>query len=197
MKKQRKTWMGPQYSLRRQVELVKAARASGTLHLLPPGPKLSVEEVEAAKKEYRMRAAKAKATSAKIEQLIREREATPRSESQASADSSRADASTVAAASAKKSNWQRRSSRTLVRRRNSAALGYPGVVFRWTGKVPEKKRTGLTFYAGRRRMFKGHKWERHLQKRKGEIAVRMRDMGARIARFKNVSICYTYLQELS
>ena len=71
----------------------------------------------------------------------------------------------------------------------------------WEGEVKEKEVPGADvgnkLYAGKWRMFKGHKWERHLQKRKGEIAVRMRDMGARIARFKNVSICYTYLQELS
>lgn len=187
MMKQRKTWKGPQYSLRRQVELVKAARASGTLHLLPPGPKLSVDELEAAKKEYRMRATKAKATSAKIEQLIRER---PASESLSQPLPTETDTlisgTLTAAATVKKGCWRRRSNATLIRRRNSAALGYPGIVFRWTGKVPEKKRVGLTFYAGRRRMFKGHKWERHLGNRKGEIAVRMRDMGARIARFKNV-----------
>jgi len=32
-------WYQPKYSLRRQLELVKKARISGTLHLLPPGLK--------------------------------------------------------------------------------------------------------------------------------------------------------------
>ena len=50
-KKEREKWAPPHYSLRRQAVLVKQARASGTLHLLPPGPKLSVEELEAAKLE--------------------------------------------------------------------------------------------------------------------------------------------------
>ena len=39
-------WMQPKYSLRRQAELVKAAKLSGTLHLLPPGPKLRPIEVD-------------------------------------------------------------------------------------------------------------------------------------------------------
>src|ERR1700679_3695909 len=34
-------WAPPRYSLRRQADLIKHARASGTLHLLPPGPKMS------------------------------------------------------------------------------------------------------------------------------------------------------------
>ena len=175
--------MGPQYSLRRQADLVKAARASGTVHLLPPGPKLSVEELEAAKKEYRLRAAKAKATSARVEEAILSKTQVTESGSQQQQVTKSSAAPTL-----KGKPWRRRSKATLIRRRNSAALGYPGVVFRWMGKVPVKKRVGLTFYAGRRRMFKGHKWERQMEKRKGQIAVRMRDMGARIARFKNVCL---------
>ncbi|KIY47485.1 hypothetical protein FISHEDRAFT_74595 [Fistulina hepatica ATCC 64428] len=32
-------WQGAKYSLRRQADLVKTAKAAGLLHLLPPGPK--------------------------------------------------------------------------------------------------------------------------------------------------------------
>lgn len=46
---------------------------------------------------------------------------------------------------------------------------------------------GARLYAGKKRMFKGHKWERQLRKRRGQIAVRMRDMAKRIQRFKSVS----------
>lgn len=38
-------WQEPKYSRRRQAELVKAAKLSGTLHLLPPGPKLRPSEI--------------------------------------------------------------------------------------------------------------------------------------------------------
>ncbi|CAE6424951.1 unnamed protein product [Rhizoctonia solani] len=37
-------WHGPQYSLRRQKELVKQARADGAIGLLPPGPKARRED---------------------------------------------------------------------------------------------------------------------------------------------------------
>ena len=49
--------------------------------------------------------------------------------------------------------------------RVSKVSGLPDVVFRWTGKAPESRHRALTIYEGRRRMFKGHKWERHLEKR--------------------------------
>jgi hypothetical protein len=35
-----KRWIGPKYSMRRQKELIKAAKATGLVDLLPPGPKL-------------------------------------------------------------------------------------------------------------------------------------------------------------
>lgn len=195
--KDRKLWAPPRYSLRRQAELVKAARASGTLHLLPPGPKLSVEELEAAKREVRRRAAAAKKTSAAVEKAIGQAKAAKvaaKTEGDAESTSVSAEVEETTTATRESSTtrtkrrWVLRSPSQLARRRNSAALGYPGVVFRWTGKVTKKTRSGLTIYAGRRRMFKGHKWERYLDKRRAQIAVRMRDMPQRIARFKNVSL---------
>ena len=41
-------WHPPKYSLRRQADLINSASASGTLHLLPPGPKLSTKQLAAA-----------------------------------------------------------------------------------------------------------------------------------------------------
>ncbi|KIJ36359.1 hypothetical protein M422DRAFT_34324 [Sphaerobolus stellatus SS14] len=38
-------WAPPQYSRRRQAELIKAAKKEGTLHLLPPGPKLNARDL--------------------------------------------------------------------------------------------------------------------------------------------------------
>ena len=59
----------------------------------------------------------------------------------------------------------------------------------WVGIVREKKDVGwkVRMYAGRKRMFKGHLWER---KREGIIRKRsilMRDMAARVRRYKEVS----------
>ena len=63
---------------------------------------------------------------------------------------------------------------------------------KWVGEAPQKKATpgaelGIRLYAGRKRMFKGHLWER---KREGIIRKRsilMRDMAARVRRYKEVS----------
>lgn len=38
-------WTPPRYSLRRQAELIKQAKKTKTLHLLPPGPKLKPREI--------------------------------------------------------------------------------------------------------------------------------------------------------
>lgn len=195
-KKERKMWVQPKYSLRRQADLIKAARASGTLHLLPPGPKLSVEELDAAKREMRKRARLAKQASVMVEERIaraKVAKSTVKTEETVSTEIVETSQTTVTSSLSqrvsrtKRRRWVLKRPHELVLRRNSAKAGYPGVVFRWTGKVPTKSRVGLTIYEGRRRMFKGHKWERHLEKRRGQIAVRMRDMPGRISRFKNVS----------
>ena len=44
----------------------------------------------------------------------------------------------------------------------------------------------LRMYAGRKRMFKGHKWERIQGQRKKRTQILMRDMSKRIARYKEV-----------
>ena len=44
----------------------------------------------------------------------------------------------------------------------------------------------LKMYAGRKRMFKGHKWERVQAQREKRTQVLMRDMSKRIARYKEV-----------
>lgn len=116
-------WAPPKYSLRQQADLIKHAKVSNTLHLLPPGPKLAVSE------------------------LLQ----VPRPESEVEP-------------------W----SQAVV----------------WEGEVKEKKVAGADIgnrlYAGRKRMFKGHKWERTLQKRTAKRKWLMRGMQARIQRFKTV-----------
>ena len=60
----------------------------------------------------------------------------------------------------------------------------------WVGKVKERKVAGADIgnrlYAGRKRMFKGHKWERVAEKRAIRTKMLLRDMPKRIARFKQV-----------
>jgi len=56
-----------------------------------------------------------------------------------------------------------------------------------TPRIQVKRMEGLaalTMYAGRKRMFKGHKWERMQAQRKKRTDILMRDMSKRIARYK-------------
>jgi hypothetical protein len=60
----------------------------------------------------------------------------------------------------------------------------------WCGKVVERKvpgaELGTRLYAGKKRMFKGHLWERQRAKRVRRHSILIRDMAARIARYKDV-----------
>jgi large subunit ribosomal protein L25 len=120
-------WRPPKFSLRRQAELVKKAKASNTLSLLPPGPKLPPSVL---------------AASQGITKLEPE-------------------------------EWNR------------------DVV--WTGEVKEKTVRGLDVgylnrvYLGRKKFFKGHKWERVKEKRVKRRKILMRDMKKRILSYKTVS----------
>ncbi|KAH9177735.1 hypothetical protein EDB89DRAFT_2112171 [Lactarius sanguifluus] len=119
-------WAPPKYSLRRQAELIKHARASGTLHLLPPGPKMSPGQL--------------------------------------------AVATTTAASEA---------------REDDAA--WTGSV-EWVGSLRERSVAGADvgnrLYAGKKRMFKGHKWERTRERRITRTKILLRDMDKRVERFK-------------
>lgn len=125
-------WAPPKYSRRRQAELIKAAKATNTLHLLPPGPKLGRAALEAAV------------------------QATPRS--------ARPKPTRKAAL------WAR--------------------LVSWTGKLREKKVAGADvgnrLYAGRKRMFKGHKWQRTMPTREIRRKMLLRSMKSRVRRFKSV-----------
>ena len=59
----------------------------------------------------------------------------------------------------------------------------------WVGKVPEKvvgTELGIRLYAGKKRMFRGHLWERVRAKRIRRRSILMRDMAARIKNYKTV-----------
>ncbi|KAG1745282.1 hypothetical protein EDB19DRAFT_1693641 [Suillus lakei] len=129
-------WAPPKYSLRQQASLIKKARESGTLALLPPGPKISVAEITVA---------------ASAQAII--------------SGSSASEKSKVQSATAP---WMR--------------------AIEWTGEVKEKKvlgaEVGNRLYAGKKRMFKGHKWQRVAEKREKRRALLMRSMPKRIKEFK-------------
>ncbi|KAH9852271.1 hypothetical protein C2E23DRAFT_731023 [Lenzites betulinus] len=118
-------WAPPKYSLRRQADLVKSARASGLLHLLPPGPKLARKDLTSA--------------------------SAPTSE-----------------AAEQPQPW-------------TAAVEWDG---EFKPKEVKGAEVGNRLYAGKKRMFKGHKWERTIDKRTWKRKMLMKDMDARIERFK-------------
>ncbi|KZT01240.1 uncharacterized protein LAESUDRAFT_687022 [Laetiporus sulphureus 93-53] len=124
-------WAPAKYSLRRQVELVKHARDSNTLHLLPPGPKLAPKMIAAAVEAQALR-----------------------------------------------SEWE------SALRNESWAKDVD-----WEGEFKEKEVPGAdvgnTLYAGRWRMFKGHKHERMKPKRQETTKRLMAGMEARIERFRS------------
>lgn len=129
-------WAPPKYSLRHQALLVKKARESGTLALLPPGPKISVAEIAAAISAQAIIPGPSASETPKVQ-------------------------STAAP-------WAR--------------------PIEWTGEVKEKKvlgaEVGNRLYAGKKRMFKGHKWQRIAEKREKQRALLMRSMPKRIKEFK-------------
>lgn len=120
-------WAPPRYSLRRQAELIKKAKASNTLHLLPSGPKFQhIKPVGTPK---------GKSTKPVSQEI-----------------------------------W--------------------ATNVDWVGDVKEKKvpgaDIGFRLYAGKKRMFKGHKWERLRNKKAVHKNMMMKDMRTRINIFKKV-----------
>jgi large subunit ribosomal protein L25 len=133
-------WAPPKYSLRRQAELIKTAKACGIVHLLPPGPKLPQPESSSLT---------AGTSNSQSESL--------------SGNGVNADAS-----------W--------------------AMPIRWDGEVQKKeggakRGTGIGLYGTRKRMFKGHKWERVMAARIETRKSLMGKMKNRIMRFKQVSMC--------
>lgn len=141
-------WQKPNYSLRRQAELVKKAHASGTMDLLPPGLKKAAFETRL------QRVAAAAAVAAK-----------PPPSPPPSLPTSQID------------KWN--------------------VPLEWVGKVPEKvtvgTELGIRLYAGKKRMFKGHLWERLKAKRIRRRSILMRDMATRVKNYKTVHVSWLSL----
>lgn len=134
-------WAPPKYSLRQQADLIKKARKTGMLDLLPPSTKTK-------KARERLAVAQAAQPVVKAQVITGETSSTP--------------------TNPKDAGWQR--------------------PVEWVGKVRERKVAGAEIgnrlYAGRKRMFKGHKWERLAEKRAIRRNMLLRDMPKRIARYK-------------
>ncbi|EMD35601.1 hypothetical protein CERSUDRAFT_85546 [Gelatoporia subvermispora B] len=144
-------WAPPKYSLRLQAELIKHAQASGTLHLLPPGPKAGPRELERLKLS-------AQAVPSLVAGLARSERAQD------------ADAASPAA--------------QIARQAGEGELWNAPV--EWEGVPHETAADGVVrLYAKRKRMFKGHKWERTKQKREEERKVAMEHMQTNIERFRS------------
>jgi len=245
-------WRPPKYSLRRQAELVKMAKASGTLASLPPGPKkfaaeLRMERVNAslsASTLAQLAAKPTQATSTKPktakkrltstqrmralqdeiavahEQLLEEREKlktatsaydlselsvfegvgkedavkraehraeqTQRAEEKEALEAKVRDLEKLISANEKTID----SIRTMILKKREikkAAINWNKVI--WAGEAKPKAvagvESGTRLYAGKKRMFKGHLWERKRARRIRRHTILMRDMATRIERYKN------------
>ncbi|KAH9042543.1 hypothetical protein EDB85DRAFT_2139114 [Lactarius pseudohatsudake] len=143
----------------RQAELIKHARASGTLHLLPPGPKMSSGQLAVA--------------------------TTTAAASAASAASTHHPAADRAAEEVTVSGLTNRRPAQQEAREDDAA--WKGSV-EWVGSLRERSVAGADvgnrLYAGKKRMFKGHKWERTRERRITRTKILLRDMDKRVERFK-------------
>lgn len=194
-------WAPPKYSLRRQAELVKHARASGTLHLLPPGPKMNSAQLQ-------QQVAAAAAASSSF---------TPTTSTSSSSSPSIlgkdfvGEAETVVVVGNGLVSLRRgqvvqvqvqgqgpRQAREEGAGRQAPALGQESLDahaewardVEWVGTVRERNVAGADvgnrLYAGKKRMFKGHKWERVRERRVARTRMLLRDMDKRVQRFKGV-----------
>jgi len=78
-------------------------------------------------------------------------------------------------------------SKPLVEKEEKKVSSLENEVPRVIPRIEVKQMEGLAalkMYAGRKRMFKGHKWERVQSQRKKKTHILMRDMDKRIARYK-------------
>lgn len=66
----------------------------------------------------------------------------------------------------------------------------------WVGEVKRKatrgEELGIKLYAGKKKMFKGHLWEKRKAKKLRRQRILMRDMKTRVERYKSVSLVYSF-----
>ncbi|KAF8155892.1 hypothetical protein B0H34DRAFT_513340 [Crassisporium funariophilum] len=170
-------WRPPKYSMRRQADLVKKAHATGTLHLLPPGPKKAAFEF----RMQRVQDSLPKAPSTKL--AVEAKNAFQKSGK--TMDELVAEIETKA----KELKIQTAEPSTSTPSALPVLVEEWATPIQWVGKAVEKKvpgaELGIRLYAGKKRMFKGHLWERVRAKRTRRHTILMRDMAARVSNYKN------------
>lgn len=169
-------WRPPVYSLRRQKELVKSAKAAGVLDLLPPG--LKHRDTGAAFRP--------------IPRLPR-RTSGPGSPTVGVSVGAN-DTPEDVAASVVVEPLEIAASETVPQR---DVVAQPWALpVTWEGAPPAPKAVqtaAARLYAGKKRMFKGHKWQRVRAQLNAHRRNLMRDMAKRVARYKNVGFFFLSL----
>ncbi|KAI4293713.1 hypothetical protein K525DRAFT_363990 [Schizophyllum commune Loenen D] len=165
-------WKGPKYSLRRQADLVKKAKAAGLLHLLPSGPKnpLPLQPKAAPTSQAKTPAAAEAKPDAPVE-------AAPAPTPAAAEAAPEEEAEPTPALPAKE--YRRRQRLAL----KDLSEEWTGDVH-WVGEHRARDAPVARLYSGKRRMFKGKKHERIAHIVRGKRAVRMRDMAKRVREYK-------------
>ncbi|KAL1720589.1 hypothetical protein EV715DRAFT_271899 [Schizophyllum commune] len=165
-------WKGPKYSLRRQADLVKKAKAAGLLHLLPSGPKnpLPLQSKAAPAVQEKTPAAAEAKPDAPVE-------AAPAPTPAAAEAAPEDEAEPTPALPAKE--YRRRQRLAL----KDLSEEWTGDVH-WVGEHRARDAPVARLYSGKRRMFKGKKHERIAHIVRGKRAVRMRDMAKRVREYK-------------
>jgi large subunit ribosomal protein L25 len=177
-------WAPPRYSLRRQAELIKHARASNTLHLLPPSPKMTPQLLLLA----------VTTTTTTVDGV-----STTTNSSNGSGGGGGGGASGLMMMMKKDTSLQGRSVEKVQQQQQGEEQEGSTWLRReredtgsveWIGTVRERRVAGADIgarlYAGKKRMFKGHKWERERERRETRTKILLRDMDKRIQRFKQV-----------
>ena len=267
-------WRGPKYSLRRQADLVKKAKETDKLTLIPPGLKFFAMELRMKRlraslspadsailaeaqtmfnkpgtkpntKKENSSTSRDEAESDKSEKELQGSESQPRFSTFETALHERQDELAVLEEELGQSQsqqeldalaaFEKSESEADLRERRKRAADYSGLEDRiskarlevvkagqrlekakedhemakveqaqerlwsnpfWVGDVKKKvingEELGVKLYAGKKRMFKGHNWEKERVKRRRRQNLLMRDMKARIARYKSVSCIRRY-----
>ncbi|KZV72760.1 hypothetical protein PENSPDRAFT_733376 [Peniophora sp. CONT] len=197
-------WAPPKYSLRQQAKLVQQAKESGTLHLLPPGLKYDAaapkrpqdDAAYMAKLHAREERAAARSGGSDIFAILDAQEKkvadVVAAEESGAVLQTDAVADIIVGVAAKATSVRARrraakaASQAKVQRRTKPREWDSSV--EWVG-IPRRRYVpgadiGVRLYAGKRLMFKGHRWEREKPERERRTKMLLRDMAQRIHRFR-------------
>ena len=160
-------WRGPKYSLRRQADLVKKAKETDKLAIIPPGPKVFAMGL-------RMR---------RLQTALSQTESAILAAAQATFNQPNTNSDIDLATARPETEVE-----SKLERERLWTNPY------WVGDTKKKatkgEQLGIKLYAGKKKMFKGHSWEKERVKRLRRQSILMRDMKARIARYKSVSVIH-------